>query len=663
MNKFIAKYKNIIFLSLIFLLEFALFRTCVQRDIIGSCPRNIDQAVFMRKTYHMYENIVSRNWGEVLYEISTGLGQGAFPIFGLIFLFLFGKSRLSLLLVNFTLFVLAQGVGFYYVKKMSNSNRLGYVFLGLFLMIQSPFTGAGDMFDYRMDFSAFCLYTCWIVAFMAAYYLDDKKIYYLSAVFCGMVLMFRSNTLAYLGIAFLLFECIFVFALKREKIKQELIKLIKYAFVVIISGGWYILVQIKALLQYYLTAHVTSDEPEIRMFEQGITNTTDYLLFYPRNLVNTHLGKILFYFILLLGIISVIWYFINKNKKKLKLDKNEWTALFAGICGFVSPFIVLTIDISKSAVVICTVAGAFVVIGIYIIVVIYNKKIYGKYLPYILAVVCTILGLFNYINNTTKTYIGYEKNIQKEMLNINQCIEEYIVKNNLSSVELLVDRVCDSIRTDVITVLTYEDKDLYVDVKDALNTTTIYSKFTDKEVDDALSETDLVVLSENPYTKYSYYPIDYSLNEHREYMLEYAQNNLIKLGEFSLDGDMFVIFGRGHASVSPTWDDWMSDEGNWISFNKQDDNQKKIIIEGNLGGGFSDLDEFQPIVSFNDLNIPCTVKVDDDRYIISIDVSSLDIAEYKLELKFSNSFIPSKLGISEDTRKLVVMSPDKVSIN
>lgn len=230
MDIYLRKYKNIILLIIIFLLEFALFRTCIQREILGSCPRNIDQAVFMRMTYHLYENIVSGNYREVLQEISTGLGQGAFPIFGLIFLFLFGKSRLSLLLVNFVLFVLAQMVGFYYVKRMSGSNKIGWIYLGLFLMIQSPFFEAGGIFDYRMDFSAFCLYTCWMVTFIAAHYLEDKRTYYLSALFCGLVLMFRSNTLAYLGIAFVLFECVFVFVLKREKLKNELVKLINSNF-------------------------------------------------------------------------------------------------------------------------------------------------------------------------------------------------------------------------------------------------------------------------------------------------------------------------------------------------------------------------------------------------------------------------------------------------
>ena len=660
--KFCLKYKNSIILSFILLLEFALFRTCVQRDIIGSCPRNIDQAVFMRMTYHMYENIVSGNWGEVLHEISTGLGQGAFPVFGLIFLFIFGKSRLSLLLVNFTLFVLVQGVGYHYVKKMSNSNTLGYVFLGLFLMIQSPYFEAGGLFDYRMDFSAFCLYTCWMVTFVAAHYINDKKTYYLSAAFCGMTLMFRSNTLAYLGIAFFLFECIYLFVLKQENLKEELVKLIKYACIIVVFGGWYIVAQSKALLQYYLTAHVTSDEPQIRMLEQGIKNTSDYLLFYPKSLVNTHLGKMLSGVLAILILISLILYLVNKKKKDLKIDKNEKTAFVAGMCGFVSPFIVLTIDISKSAVVICTVAGVSVIISLFFVIILVNKNLLAKFVPYICAGVFICLGLFNYIDNTTQTLVGYSQKTQNEMIDINQCMEEYLVENDLKSAKLLVDRICDAITTDVITVLTYEMDNVYVDMGYAWNTINTYQDYSSEEVDAALSEADLMVLSKSVYTTNSYYPTDASFDRYREYMLEYAYNHLIELGEYNLGGDILIVFGKGQAKVSSTWSDWMSDRGNSVTFCKQNEKQKEIVIEGNLGGGFNSVEEFQPIVLLDGLEIPSIVTVSDGRYTITIDISALAVASYKLELTFNNAFIPSELGINEDNRRLVVMSPNKVGI-
>ena len=660
MEKYLLKNKNVILLALIFLLEFALFRTCVQREILGSCPRNIDQAVFMRMTYHMYENVVSGNYKEVLQEIAPGLGQGAFPVIGLIFLFLFGKSRLSLLLVNFVLFVLAQGIGFHYVKKMSGSYKIGWSYLGLFLMIQSPFLEAGGIFDYRMDFSAFCLYTCWMATFIAAHYLEDKKTYYLSAVFCGLVLMFRSNTLAYLGIAFALFECVFVFVLKQEKLKNEAIKLIKYIGITIVSGGWYILVQSQALIQYYLTAHVTSDEPEIRMVEQGITNFKEYILFYPQSLVNTHLGKTLFYILLFIIVVSIIGHFIYPSKNKI--GKNGWSSLAAGACGFIAPFIVLTIDISKSAVVICTVAGTAVVITLLLFVIFIHRNSQYKRILCALAVLILGLGLWNYVVNTTKTLAGYEQDIQEEMLAINDCMREYLVDNDLSNVKLSFDRISDAITADVLTVLTYEQDNLYVDVGNAWGGYFIYYDYTKEEVEEILKETDLMVISKDGYAAGSYYPADESFSKYHDYMLEYCYDNLIQLGEFTLNGDVLMVFGKGQVKVASSWNDWMSDEGNWIIFNKQDERQNKIVIEGSLGGGFSSPEEFQPNVSWKGENIPCELSVNGDRYVITIDISDLTMGSYKMELSFNNSFIPAELGLNDDTRKLVVMCPDESMI-
>ena len=123
-----------------------------------------------------------------------------------------------------------------------------------------------------------------------------------------------------------------------------------------------------------------------------------------------------------------------------------------------------------------------------------------------------------------------------------------------------------------------------------------------------------------------------------------------------------MVFGKGQVKVASSWNDWMSDEGNWIIFNKQDERQNKIVIEGSLGGGFSSPEEFQPNVSWKGENIPCELSVNGDRYVITIDISDLTMGSYKMELSFNNSFIPAELGLNDDTRKLVVMCPDESMI-
>lgn len=615
----------------------------------------------MRMTYHMYENTVQGNYKAVFNEIQSGLGQGAFPIFGLIYLFLFGKSRLSLLSVNFTLFALVQAVGFYSIKKISGNNKLGYAFIGLFLMIKSPFFEAGGLFDYRMDFSAFCLYTCWTTTFMAAHYLKNKRMYYLSAIFCGLVLMFRSNTLAYIGIAFLLFECTYVFILKEQKLKNEIMSLIKYAGVVIISGGWYILLESKALYNYYMTAHVTSEEPRIRMIEQGIDSLKSYLLFYPKSLYQHHLGKLLSYVLIFLIILTLLSIVINRKKEKIKIEKNECSAFLACIYGFLAPFIVLTIDISKSAVVICTAAGTAVILVIFFIIITYNRKFWKNKILYAIAGIAILLGLFNYIDNTTKIHTGYERETQKEMLAINECMEEYLIDNNLQNANLLVDRICDALTTDVLTVLTYENYGRYVDMGYAWNVMNTYHNYTEEEVNSALEKADLMVLSKELYLGNSVYPINSSYDKYREFMLQYAERNLYKLGEFMLNGEEVLVFGKAQARVISTWSEWMGTEKNWLIFNKPNNRGKIIILEGNLGGGLNNESEILPVIEYNGQKIPCNTAIDNERYRITVDITDLEPDLYNLEIKFENCFVPAELGVNEDTRSLVIMSPDYVS--
>lgn len=657
----LKKHKNLIILSILFLLEFALFRTCVQREIIGSCPRNFDQTTYMHITYHMYENIVQGNYQAALADIQDELGLGAFPIFGLINLFLFGKSRLSLLFVNFTLYILAQVIGFYSIKKISGNNALGYIFIGLFLLIKSPYFYAGGLYDYRLDFSALCLYTCWMATFMAAHYLKNKRMYYISAVFCGLMLMFRSNTLAYIGIAFLFFEFIYVILIKGTKLKNEVINLMKYGCIAILSGGWYILFHVKKLFGYYIVGHVTSDEPRIRMIAQGIDSIKSYLLYYPGNFYEQHLGKLLSYILIFLIILAIILYFINKKKEKWKIEKNEAAALSACICGFIAPFIVLTIDVSKSPVVIGIVTGTAIIFAILSIVVVCNKSLWTNRLVYIAGAIGILLvGGVNYIGSTAKVQTGYERNVQDEMLAINKCMEEYLIDNNLKIAYLMTDRICDAINADTIAVLTYENYDRYVDIGSSWGKLDVLSDYTNDEVNDALSQTDLLVMSERDYQADSIYPVDSTYDKYRTIMLQYAYDNLYKLGEFTLNGDILLVFGRAQAVVAPKWSDWMGTEQNWLTFNKRNDKQNLILLEGNLGGGLDSVEKVLPVIEYEGMEIPCDVEVENERYKIMVDISNLDVGSYRLEIQFKNCFVPKELGINEDTRGLVIMTPDNV---
>lgn len=657
----IKKYKIQLIFVIIVLLEFALFRTYVLREIEGSCPRNIDQAVFMRITYSLYDNIINGNYGTAFKEVYNSLGQGAFPVFGLIALFLFGKSRLSLLLVNFILFILAQLIGFCCVKLISNSNKIGFLFWGLFMMIQSPFFGGGgDLVDYRMDFAGFCLYSCWVSTLMLAYHKQKKQYYYLSAVFVGLLFLFRSNTIAYVSIALLLFECLNIFVYK-QKIFEELCNLLKYGCIVLASGGWYILFQIKNLYHYYITAHVTSAEPEIRMVEQGIGSWISYILFYPYKLVKDHLGYILSFVLVFIVLVSVILYMVNRNKKKLKLQKNEVIAFCAGFCSFCAPFIVLTLDVSKSAVVICTVAGAAVFISSYIFALICNRKLIIDKVLLILMFVIAGAGIVSYVGNTTKGHVGYDVQSQSQMLAINNRMKEYLIDNDLKEARLLVDRICDAITTDVLTVLTYESESQYIDVGYAWNGLNTYANYSYEEVETALEEADIMVLSRDGYTTQSYYPTDSNFDQYRDIMWQYASDNLINLGEFELGNDKVVIFGKGQVKVQPMWDDWMSNTGNYILFEKELDQQQSIYIEGYAGGIFKNGDLKVDAV-YGENSVLSNIEIIDDRYYIEVDISKFDLGSYELEMIFDKYFIPKELGTNEDTRRLVIMRPDTVSI-
>src|SRR5262249_30903394 len=127
----------------------------------------------------------------------------------LLFLVL-GPTRLSALTVNFCYFALLQGVLAGTVSWLSRRWSLALAALGLLLACGTLYYPSGGLFDFRLDFAAFCLYGVVVgLALRSGLFLSRRWSLAVGAA-TGVLLLTRHLTAPYAGVVFVgffLFLC------------------------------------------------------------------------------------------------------------------------------------------------------------------------------------------------------------------------------------------------------------------------------------------------------------------------------------------------------------------------------------------------------------------------------------------------------------------------
>jgi hypothetical protein len=149
-------------LALLLAFQYGLFRQYAEREITWCYPRYHDQTGYLGYSYDCYEQILSRGlWPGLRYGFriarQTPNGQ-LFTLEGSLAFLVLGPSRLSALTVNFVYFAFFQIVLALTLRWYTGRWSPVFLGVGLLLTATTPFYFAGGLMDYRIDFSAFCLF-------------------------------------------------------------------------------------------------------------------------------------------------------------------------------------------------------------------------------------------------------------------------------------------------------------------------------------------------------------------------------------------------------------------------------------------------------------------------------------------------------------------------
>ena len=264
------KYKKYL-LFLFFFLQYLLFRQFINREILPVYPIAHDQVIYLNQAFEIYKALQSLDLFELI-RIFKSLSTGIFLQFltGFLYLF-FGPSREIALNINFVFFTLLQLSLLRFSKVFLKSNLGFYFFVGLLLSLPSLFHIIGGIFDFRLDFAAFCLNFIILLEILIFFY-EKKRFKPILFVIALTVLFYLRTNLLIVYSVFFVFLLIFLFLTKKVFSSKSLI--ISFITTLILAFP-FVFVNFRNLYNYYYVGHIKGNEVIYRKAETNTFNKFD----------------------------------------------------------------------------------------------------------------------------------------------------------------------------------------------------------------------------------------------------------------------------------------------------------------------------------------------------------------------------------------------------
>src|SRR5258707_5414470 len=152
-----------VLLIALFAVEAMIFYVHVARDVAPFYPSNFDQLSYYLATYDLIGAFHARGpivLVEELLQPNSATGT-TFVLQGALLSLIGGENRTSILSVNLIYLRALQFVFFVVIRTRTGRTDLAWIGIALLLSLSTLFNSAGGIYDYRIDFSAFCLYGIW----------------------------------------------------------------------------------------------------------------------------------------------------------------------------------------------------------------------------------------------------------------------------------------------------------------------------------------------------------------------------------------------------------------------------------------------------------------------------------------------------------------------
>jgi hypothetical protein len=665
-------------------LEALLFSSYYVREIAWRPPDNFDQASYLIETYQLQERILTNGLVEAwkYFWSREHAASALFPIEGALGGIIIGGARLPQLSVLFVGFCALQVSAFLVARNFWQRRAYGYIALGLILsQITLWLQEGGGLFDFRIDFLAYCLYGIWTCAVLRSQLFLNR--YW--SLGCGLIGAFlvlnRFVTIIYLlgvSVGFALVCGLITLFCRRNdvlvsRMRQRLINLglslapILVICVPIMLRDW------RAIHGYYVVGHAVGDEKYVRAAILGIHDLQGHLAYYPGSIIRDHLGAIFLWGSAIAIGCSLVARFLRRNSAGESAIRSDETSILGMVFlagAILGPLVVLTADISKSPVV-GGVVGVPVALLAVAVAAASAPKLSENEPPSVHrlliagAIAVFALGIYNQISHASRHGPIYtQREDLKRLDELDKTLIDLANENGWSHPGVSYDVINNWLNAGPPSISAFEQSRNLIQFQPMIGNGVFgVDRATALSL---LSLSDFAIFTNLP--KVGVYPFYQRIAEYWSDLKAWADENMLVARVVHFSDFTATLFVRPTAKISGISGGWITSHG--LTLEATTSVLKRFPIIRLIGpADYARLTKIPAVEAMVETDkttqsVPATFQRVENSYGIVIDTSSLQLPEsdtVSIRANF-DSFFASKRGAEEKARELVVKAPSLIQL-
>jgi hypothetical protein len=555
------KRYDCLLLILLFVIQGVVFRRFYLREIAWCVPANFDQGGNLFRSYEAQEYVLKHgilSLPGLFWDSATKLPRGcALQFEGALTALIIGGARFPRLLFNLLVFLAWQAFAFATAKRIGSSLAFGMAIVGLILCQHTVWFWAGGLFDFRIDFFACCVYGMWTCAVVRSEVFLNRAWALGAGALGAWLVLNRFLTLVYLTGVCIPLAVLFAVAwglnranpARRLRMSRRLVNLFFSSAIILAIAGPVLWVDRSNILRYYGVGHITGPERFIRLKEQGVTTTWDFLKYYPNSIHYDHLGKTFIFAAGLLLVAGLLSAAVSPRAATPDSDRHTrgLQILFLLMC-IVVPVAALTADVSKSPVVGGIVCGPIaLLITLLLIWLSRSAPPIAALIPRLAAAVVLILGVQYTIHQSNQKIDSDDYRRDKlAIADMGEWMTRFSVDQHWQQPRVSFDLISSDLNTGAFSCIGYERTGRLVKFTPLLGHGIF--KITREEAMADIAGSDFVILTTTP--KVGPYPFYEGLREYEGDLVAEADRTMAVARRVSLRGEKVTLYVRPTAKAA-----------------------------------------------------------------------------------------------------------------
>ncbi|MBI1915738.1 MAG: hypothetical protein HYS12_13545 [Planctomycetes bacterium] len=664
------------------LLQWALFRHYVEREIATFVPRGFDQAGYLDESYRTYEVMLSEGFFRgVRYGLRRPIANGLLlHVQAAVLFLLFGPTRLTALSLNFLYFAAFQTTLFAVLHRLTRRWGVAFFGLGMLLAALTPHSPAGGLLDFRIDCIAFSLFGILLCVVARSGFFSSPRWSLAAGAVASLLVLFRLLTSVYLagilGTWWLLTAARCVLSRdpgQRARLKQQLLGGVLAGTVLTAVAGPVLVWKRQLLWDYYVVNTIIGEDKDLRAKEFGVVSRADFYLFYARSVRNAHAGT-LFLALAAAGVLAGIGLRLLPRgglpgSREASWDRTSAWSLLA--CAGLVPYAALTLNVSKSPVL----GGIFVApllwLGVLPAVQAARRRCPARGTDAVLtALACIAVAAGVHVKLAAvcrhETWPS-DRDDAEQVLALHEEVIRQSSQIHSRPPMFSFDSVLDLLTHKTLMVYAYEQHGKLLDFGAGLGGSHLH--MDEKTIWDLLEHSDLVVLTKEGRLASPVYPFNQQMRPMHGAVRRYCEEELVRVGRYPVADDQLTLYVRPSFRLEGESHGWITRRGLTLTAPAEFLRKRNVAhLGGKLNLSFLKRVPGVTVVmkaAGKEQAIPAHLDVTDFHYDLVFQVPAEWLPKHgqvTVDIKFDTWFVPHDLGLNDDTRELVVCSPDTVSL-